>query len=45
MNGRMAKKLRKMARQLWEDRNLEKDIPFKSFYRKIKKQYVRRNNE
>jgi len=43
MNGRMTKRLRKMAYKLWTGGNLEENITFKSFFRKIKKQYVRRH--
>ena len=44
MSGRRAKQLRKLARKLYDGGNLDEVIAFKSFYMKIKRQYVRRNN-
>ena len=44
MSGSRAKALRKMAMKLWVEGNLEKDISFKSFFRKIKKNYIRKES-
>lgn len=47
MNGRITKVLRKAARKKYEEDKIYEKIgmPFKSFFRKVKKNYTRRTNE